>query len=153
MELEIDTLNEEFEVLPASETLTELNEPWRWRSKDSDGWQPVQNEEHARLLIRTIDEAWPWIVIEKGQGVDYTFAQVMHAPGGGMIIEVNSPLEWVSRVVRPHDKARQITLDVNGLMMGANTNEVFNSSEAVNICLGWLRSRSIPDGYSIQKVS
>lgn len=146
MGIELETLDEGLDKEPSQEKMTTTSEPWRWQTNYSKGWQTVQNEEHARLLIRAVDEDWPWLVIEKGGGSSLNHVQVLHARGG-LVVELNTPMGLLSRVTHSQNTAKPISINIAGLTVIATTNEILAPVEAVEVCLEWLQNRKILAEY------
>lgn len=149
MGIELEALDEGLDKEPSQDKKTATGEPWRWQTNYSKGWQPVQNEEHARLLIRAVDNDWPWLVIEKGGGSSLNHIQVLHARGG-LVVELNTPMGLLSRVTHSKDRAKPVALNIAGLTIMTTSNEILTPIEAVEVSLEWLRNRQIPTEYRVK---
>lgn len=124
---------------------------WRWKAEHSNGWEQVRGEEHAKMLIRCVDEDWPWLILEKGTEDELTFVQLLGSPTG-MVIEVNSPHEWVSRVSKNKKPKHKEIIGAEGHNLIALDNEVFSVNEAIPICIQWMKSRTLNSSFSLQDV-
>jgi len=141
------------EIIPALQTIIAGEYDWRWKSKDSWEWQAVHNEAHAGLLISSVDDDWPWLVIEKGNGDDTKAVKVTSCEYG-VVLEVNAPEGTISRIYK-HNYEEPLIITSESLMVDIRQvydNEVFSSEQAVSICLEWLNESLIDAAFSLRPV-
>ena len=124
----------DFELQPL--VLDKPAQAWRWRSYHSREWNRVENDSHAELLIRCVDDQWVWLTIAKGSPESgETFAQVHTDDSGGMIVELNAYDGVVTRVTRRH-----------------NQKDIFTAEEAIPIFLQWMKSRSMASEFYLKNM-
>jgi len=111
--------------------------------------QPVAGREHARQLIRSVDDL-EWVTFDSADG--NTFAQV-GAEVGGVIVEVNSLPDWVQRVARLQPGGGRECTGRVGSIDGIPADELHTADEAIDLCLAWMDSRGIPLGYCLHNLA
>ena len=126
----------------------EETQRWFFHADHLKRRQLVANRDHARMLIRTVDDDWPWVVLETAD--ETTFAQVAGRPDG-MVIEVNSIPGWIQRVARVQETDRMLTVGAPGDESQVWSSELHTAVEAIALCFAWLDRRELPSGYCLHE--
>ena len=143
---------------PHPKTVVELGDEWRWLSEASDEWNLVANEEHARLLINSVDETWPWLIIERDHGENLVYVKVTSCEWG-LCIEINSSHPTISRLFKITDtfplafpEESNFTGKTNTLLDSISDSEVFSIHVADEICLEWLKAKRLPSNVGLRPI-
>jgi len=124
---------------------------WRWCTKNSNGWQQVSNEEHARELISEVDNLWPWLMIERSTSKKQVLTHIASC-GYGLVLEASVPKGNLARI---YHKGKQIPRRLSVKEKDVPIREVlidelFSKKEADAICLRWIKEETLPRGFGLR---
>ena len=146
----VDDTTKPIRIGPA--VITEISmDHWRWCTKNSDGWQLVSNEDHARELINEVDHLWPWLMIERSTPKKQVLTHIASC-GYGLVLEATVPKGDLARI---YHKSRQIPRrlpveEKDVPIREVLADELFSKKEADAICLRWIKEETLPRGFGLR---
>lgn len=127
---------------------------WSWCAKNSDGWQPVNNEDHARFLIENVDRLWPWLMIEKNNPRHPILTSIARC-NYGLILDATLQTGELVRIYR-HSLhiSRAIPIKEAGIPLRiVQSDELFSVNEAIEICLEWIKEKNLNKDFGVRSQS